>query len=489
MKKIIALILTITIMSSTLNVLSFADNDDWNEASAPIFSDTQYHWGREYVEKLEMTNIISGYPDGTFKPDNDVRVDEFLVLCIKSLSGEIEDKNTEDAWNVHWIEYGIENGLVDANFGDFTRSITREEMAQMAIRTLDAIRAKENKKPVSIDNEEGLIKEIKDFDYIKDSNQDAVLKNYSYGLTNGMPDKRFYPSGTATRAEASVIVLRLVREEERKPYVIEEEVVEIPKPSNNVIPSSLQKRFDDIEAIFGLTWTDADFEAWYNETSDEDKNYYFNQDKAPPVFNFEERYVLLAMGGQQSHVQKNLQNLNDYNDILPLDYFGSIAYQMYKMNIEMFVKDGEDYGQIYITQNLENDGLTIEIKDITKSGYWNRCSFRTVITTTSDSQGALFHHYLKDQWDKDLDDINWTTVEEHITPYVNSSTRLNYLLLHGVKEGQVMFNNYMDAFDQRMLIGGNSTPNPKLDIETENYTIRHRNFAGWWLITELKEKK
>ena len=238
--------------------------------------------------------------------------------------------------------------------------------------------------------------------------------------------------------------------------------------------------------MFNLTWTDEDFEDWYNKTSDEEKNNYFNQKKAPPVFDFENKYVLLAMGGQQSHVQENLQNLNDYNDILPLDYFGSIAYEMYKMNIEKFVKDGEDYGQIYITQNLENDGLTIEVKDSDSKGNINRCSFRTVIKTTNGQGGSYFLHYLKDQWDYDIDTTYFMTVEEHITPYVNDSTHLNYLLLHGIDEGQILFDNYMDAFEQRMIVGLASTPNSKLNIETNNYTVEHMNISGWWLKTILK---
>jgi hypothetical protein len=38
--------------------------------AASTFPDLQNHWSRPFVEALTAQNIIAGYPDGTFRPDN-----------------------------------------------------------------------------------------------------------------------------------------------------------------------------------------------------------------------------------------------------------------------------------------------------------------------------------------------------------------------------------------------------------------------------------
>ena len=48
------------------------------------FSDIAGHWAEETINKWEKTGIISGYPDGTFKPDNSVTRAEFAKIITEA---------------------------------------------------------------------------------------------------------------------------------------------------------------------------------------------------------------------------------------------------------------------------------------------------------------------------------------------------------------------------------------------------------------------
>ncbi len=58
-------------------------------AQAKIFPDVAAnHWAAAQIKELSEQGVIVGYPDGTFKPDNNVTRAEFAVMAIKALGQE-----------------------------------------------------------------------------------------------------------------------------------------------------------------------------------------------------------------------------------------------------------------------------------------------------------------------------------------------------------------------------------------------------------------
>ena len=49
---------------------------------------TQDHWAAKQIEILTEKGVIVGYPDGTFKPDDNVSRAEFASMAIKALGQE-----------------------------------------------------------------------------------------------------------------------------------------------------------------------------------------------------------------------------------------------------------------------------------------------------------------------------------------------------------------------------------------------------------------
>ncbi len=46
------------------------------------------HWAAAQIKELSEMGVIVGYPDGTFKPDDNVTRAEFAVMAIKALGQE-----------------------------------------------------------------------------------------------------------------------------------------------------------------------------------------------------------------------------------------------------------------------------------------------------------------------------------------------------------------------------------------------------------------
>jgi hypothetical protein len=72
-KKAITSALAFSLLS--VGSLSFA---------AGAFKDIDNHWAKSTIEWGAAQNVVHGYPDGTFKPNNDVTDAEFLALLIRS---------------------------------------------------------------------------------------------------------------------------------------------------------------------------------------------------------------------------------------------------------------------------------------------------------------------------------------------------------------------------------------------------------------------
>ncbi len=87
-------------------------------ASAVNFPDVQTHWARPYIEGLAKKNIVIGFDDGTFKPEQAVTRAEFAALVQKAFnSSEIRDARSfndvsPDYWAKSMIEEAYATGFI-----------------------------------------------------------------------------------------------------------------------------------------------------------------------------------------------------------------------------------------------------------------------------------------------------------------------------------------------------------------------------------------
>ena len=89
--------------------------------------DIDGHWGKKYIESAVRAGFITGYGDGTFKPDREVNRAEFVTMVDKAL--ELRDENTvnllfTDVRHTDWFYGEIQkacyaryvNGISDHSF-------------------------------------------------------------------------------------------------------------------------------------------------------------------------------------------------------------------------------------------------------------------------------------------------------------------------------------------------------------------------------------
>lgn len=178
----------------------------------PQFSDIEsYEWAHEAITTLVEEGIVNGFGDNTFCPDKPVTRSEFikmLVLGMKlelSASGEIvyDDVSSHD-WHYPYVmtsrEKNIANGITENLFAP-DDNITREEIATMVYRA-----CREYAEQTDAETN------FKDFDEVSQWAKEAISAISAAGIVNGYTDGTFRPGNTATRAEAAVIIYRMMQE-------------------------------------------------------------------------------------------------------------------------------------------------------------------------------------------------------------------------------------------------------------------------------------
>lgn len=173
---------------------------------AVVPPDITGHWGRSNIEYLIQRKAISGYPDGTFKPDYTITRAEFTKILLISI-GINPGNATEGHWASHYIGEARERGyLLPNEFDDVDIPITRGEMARMIVRVME--------EEFSDDLDE-YASALLDFEQIPEQMKENVLKAYVKGIVTGYPDGTFGVHKTATRAEASTMIVRLIDNSKR----------------------------------------------------------------------------------------------------------------------------------------------------------------------------------------------------------------------------------------------------------------------------------
>jgi len=82
------------------------------------FSDINDYWAQPFIQALAKNNIISGYPDGTFRPNEPVDRAEFAAMIQKAFDQNQVRQATAftdvppDYWAVSAIEEAFETGFM-----------------------------------------------------------------------------------------------------------------------------------------------------------------------------------------------------------------------------------------------------------------------------------------------------------------------------------------------------------------------------------------
>lgn len=202
MKKLFSSILVGSLVLGSLSFNSFTSNAQMNDISS--------HWAKNYIESLIDKKAIAGYEDGSFKPDQSVSNAEFTKILITALGYADINNASAGHWAAGYIDKAVEVGILkEGEFKQLDENITRAQMAAMIARSIkEDILSKEE-----LGKWEG---QIKDYSNIPSLYKDYVLTAYTKGIITGYQDGTFKSEKTATRAEASTMIIRMLEKDKRK---------------------------------------------------------------------------------------------------------------------------------------------------------------------------------------------------------------------------------------------------------------------------------
>jgi len=166
------------------------------------FTDVAGHWAEEDINRLLSLGAVNGYTDGSFKPDNPMSRAEFVTVLVKAFQLDGQGGRFYDDTVEHWAKdyiavaagFDIVNGYSDTIFGpdDY---ITREQIAVMICRAAGIPFLDEETSFADWDSTSGWAK-------------GAVAAAARDKIINGYPDNTFHPGNSATRAEAAAVVVK-----------------------------------------------------------------------------------------------------------------------------------------------------------------------------------------------------------------------------------------------------------------------------------------
>ncbi|ATW25949.1 hypothetical protein DCMF_15245 [Candidatus Formimonas warabiya] len=178
------------------------------------FSDISQHWAQSDIEFLASRGIINGASETTFAPNRPVTRGEFATLLVNALglpSQEIDRKFTDvspEAWYADSVyracAAGLAQGVKDDLFAP-NNNITRQELAAMAVNALTY-----KEKLEEPEGEEGSLAAYSDRQEISPWAEKALVLAMENEIMTGRSEKILAPRAQTTRAEAAVIIKRLL---------------------------------------------------------------------------------------------------------------------------------------------------------------------------------------------------------------------------------------------------------------------------------------
>lgn len=192
MKKTICGIILVLLMANYSYAYSDIDNN---------------HWAYNDINVLTEKGIISGYPDNSFKPENNITRAEFITILMKVLEPDADVSSITGYWAEGSIALAKAKDILrleDYNEFNPDKSITRREICLMIYRSIKEF------SNISIENINNKIS----FCDIDQSNEEEVkisLILSHLGILSGYPDKTVRFDSFSTRGELCAFINNFIK--------------------------------------------------------------------------------------------------------------------------------------------------------------------------------------------------------------------------------------------------------------------------------------
>ncbi len=240
-------------------------------AFAKDFKDTTKHWAKTYISTMSDQNIITGYDDGTFKPDSTITNAEFLTMLVKSYNTLSSDYGMPSTtvpheWHYPYITKATQKGFITIHQydGKENKNMTRADMALAISNALSAT-------PTPTDTN-AILQRFTDYKAISELQQpyrEAIAKVASVSIITGDQNKNFNPKNTATRAEAATMLTKFMTYYPTQPTTLPADDkgkiydFDVTKVSESDVVAAITKQVVLMPGDTDMKWTIAEANAKY----------------------------------------------------------------------------------------------------------------------------------------------------------------------------------------------------------------------------------
>ena len=196
------------------------------DADIPSFSDIQDHWAAEFIRRLSSLNLITGFADGSFKPDAPLNRSQYAALIVKVFNPNPIRPATQfmdipsDFWASAAIQTAYRGGFL-SGFPDQTfhpqQTLRRIELITSLVSGLAIPKAEDQETVLNI---------YQDRDTIPTYAYSAVAAATKAGLVVSYPNSALLqPKQPATRADATAFLYQALVKKGRvnaieSPYIV-----------------------------------------------------------------------------------------------------------------------------------------------------------------------------------------------------------------------------------------------------------------------------
>ena len=236
MKKTISIIAIVAMVMSLFTGTVFAGNGNGNgngkgHGNQSELSDVKGHWGEAAIESLQSSGILTGYEDGTFKPNKTLTEAELAVILdrIQELKvSNAEDNDDEDSdlkddstlvedddlsgvpgWAKKAVKKQAEDNVINLKKFHSEAQVNRLEACIRIAKALESA----DKLAVNHDTK-NITNPFHDLD-IEDKDYVYILALYDANLIKGYPDGNFNPKTILTRAQIAAILGNILDDEDQ----------------------------------------------------------------------------------------------------------------------------------------------------------------------------------------------------------------------------------------------------------------------------------
>lgn len=177
------------------------------------FSDTRGHWAEEAIAELSAKDIMTGTEMG-FLPNREITRAQFVTAVIRAIGKETKDGTTDfsdvpkESVYAPYIsaasDAGIVSGYEDGTFRP-ERALSREEAAVVLSRAFGYLSGYNNARKYT------------DYPEITEGARSAISYAVQKGVISGYPDGTVKPKRKVTRAEAAVMINKSMKIEHKEP--------------------------------------------------------------------------------------------------------------------------------------------------------------------------------------------------------------------------------------------------------------------------------